>query len=318
MRLNHKLTVGFMAVSLLVGVVGFLGLYANSRLVNVFESGEAHFDVIVMASTEVSSYAKRAEGHAMLYITLNNTADRQKFFRRIEALRNQTLIIDEYVMNPDARNILANITSDTDSLQSAGELLFREYDSEIRSAGKFEPKSHEELIRNINELSSRIREDGVNLAALETRLKSEQESTAKEKAEVLFNLILAISMSAVFAALVLGYLFAKSIATPIAKFRNVAEELGRGNLDAKIVIDTGDELSELAASFNQMSADLKKSHGEALARAKEAEAAKKELEKKVDELERFNKITIGRELKMIELKKRIKELEEKTKHNSKK
>ena len=35
------------------------------------------------------------------------------------------------------------------------------------------------------------------------------------------------------------------------------------------------------------------------------------LKAKVDELEKFNKLTVGRELKMIELKKRIKELEEK-------
>jgi|GEM_PF-5623874 len=50
---------------------------------------------------------------------------------------------------------------------------------------------------------------------------------------------------------------------------------------------------------------------------KESEKALKESEKalreKVDELEKFNKMMIGRELKMVELKKRIKELEERLK-----
>jgi hypothetical protein len=35
------------------------------------------------------------------------------------------------------------------------------------------------------------------------------------------------------------------------------------------------------------------------------------LKKKIDELERYKDVTVGRELRLIELKKKIKELEEK-------
>ncbi len=69
MKLKQKLVAVFIAVSLLVGLVGFLGLYANNQIVNSFESGEEHFGSIIEASNEVSSYAKRAEGHLMLYLT---------------------------------------------------------------------------------------------------------------------------------------------------------------------------------------------------------------------------------------------------------
>jgi PAS domain S-box-containing protein len=41
----------------------------------------------------------------------------------------------------------------------------------------------------------------------------------------------------------------------------------------------------------------------------ELRRSKEELQSKVEELEKFNKMTIGRELRMIELKRRIKELE---------
>ncbi len=44
-------------------------------------------------------------------------------------------------------------------------------------------------------------------------------------------------------------------------------------------------------------------------KAKEIEKTKKDLEKKIADLEKFNELTVSREMKMIELKKRIKELE---------
>ncbi|KPJ55839.1 hypothetical protein AMJ49_06245 [Parcubacteria bacterium DG_74_2] len=44
---------------------------------------------------------------------------------------------------------------------------------------------------------------------------------------------------------------------------------------------------------------------------KKIEQAKNKLQARVDELERFHKLTIGREIKMVELKKKIKELEQK-------
>jgi methyl-accepting chemotaxis protein len=48
-------------------------------------------------------------------------------------------------------------------------------------------------------------------------------------------------------------------------------------------------------------------------RTKELEESKKELERKIKELEKFQKLTEGRELKMMELKKKIAKLEEKLK-----
>jgi len=64
-------------------------------------------------------------------------------------------------------------------------------------------------------------------------------------------------------------------------------------------------------AFRKQAKELKKLNMELEERVKERT---KELQKRVNQLERFHKLTIGRELKMIELKKRIKELE-KQKYN---
>jgi len=311
MNVYKKLIIGFVIISLLVGFVGILGLYANRQIVRNFESGEKHFGSIIVASTEVSSYAKRAEGHVMLYITLHDEQDKQKFSMRMDSLRNQTSIIDENMKNPEARKLLDEIVSKTDELQFIGESLINAHDSEINVTGDFRPENHAELIRNLNKAASEIRENGVKLAELETRLKTEQEEISKKNASFLYNIISVISVIAIFIALILGYVIAKSIANPIMKLKKITIDISRGNFNTKINIKSKDEIGDLATSFNTMITNLKESKSKLEEKTKELEESKKNVGIKIDELEKFSKLSVGRELKMVELKKRIEELEDK-------
>jgi len=128
---------------------------------------------------------------------------------------------------------------------------------------------------------------------------------------------------------------AGNLIKPIVLLHKGAEIIGKGNLDYKVDIKTGDEIEQLANEFNRMTEGLKKSRDElqeaktsleVKIKARTGELEKltqaledkvqqrtKELQERINQLERFRKLTVGRELKMVELKKRIKELEEKTK-----
>jgi nitrogen fixation/metabolism regulation signal transduction histidine kinase len=308
MKLYKKLTSIFVIIFLLAGFVGITGIYTNKQTVINFEGGEKQFGSIIMASAEISSYAKRAEGHVMLYITLCNEQDKQKFLERIKSLRNQTFIIDENVKNPEARNILEEIKSKTDELQSIGESLMEAQDNETKATGDFMPKNHEESIRSLNEAASKIREDGVKLAELETRLKTEQEEAAKKNASFFYSIIFIISAITMITTLILGYAIAKNIIRPIIKLNEAVIDISKGNLNTKIDIKSTDEIDDLAVSFKDMIAKLSKSKSEVLKSTKELENSKRELEIKIKELEKFNKVTIGRELEMVKLKKEIEKL----------
>jgi nitrate/nitrite-specific signal transduction histidine kinase len=150
--------------------------------------------------------------------------------------------------------------------------------------------------------------------------------------QILLILFLLIVLIVFFSVLI-----ARSITNPLSALSRGAEAVSRGNLDIKFNIKSKDELGFLAGVLNKMIRDLKKSHLiqeeskmvleiKVKARTRELEELAqtledkvkertKELQKKIDELERFRRLTVGRELKMIELKKEIKKLEDKKKKN---
>ena len=124
--------------------------------------------------------------------------------------------------------------------------------------------------------------------------------------------------------IIISYFLSSGMIAPIKKLMKGVESIGRGNLDYRIEVKSKDELGQLASAFNQMTKDLKDSRKkleeyskqlekQVAERTDELEISKKKMESKVDELEKFSKLGVGRELKMVELKKRISELEEKLK-----
>ena len=130
------------------------------------------------------------------------------------------------------------------------------------------------------------------------------------------------------AVIILSMLFSNRITKPIKKLKHVADKIAGGDLLIKTEIKSNDEIGDLGNSFNTMVDALKKS-SESLAgysrdleekvreRTRELEKSKKELETINADLKNFNNMATGRELKMIELKNKIKELKEKLKNNYK-
>jgi len=71
------------------------------------------------------------------------------------------------------------------------------------------------------------------------------------------NRILIISLAIAILATLIGLYISRSISKPLAKLRDTAAEIGKGNLNARIEIKSNDEVGQLADSFKKMTADLK-------------------------------------------------------------
>jgi len=102
-----------------------------------------------------------------------------------------------------------------------------------------------------------------------------------------------------------------NILTPIRALSIVVDKIKGGNMKARFSSKQRNEIAEFGITLNNMLDQITTSQLTLEKKQKELESSKSDLQTKNEELEKFNKLAVGRELKMVELKRKIKELEEK-------
>jgi nitrogen fixation/metabolism regulation signal transduction histidine kinase len=114
----------------------------------------------------------------------------------------------------------------------------------------------------------------------------------------LFCLVLVI-------VVIYGSLFSKQLVQPIEKLSVAAKEIAAGNMEVTMdntLLDQKDEVGTLSDSFKTMVETIK-------AKITELNKSKMALENSNEELGKLNSYMVGREMKMVELKGKISELE---------
>jgi nitrate/nitrite-specific signal transduction histidine kinase len=178
-------------------------------------------------------------------------------------------------------------------------------------------------------------------------LEAEEKAILKRQREVAFT----ISLSLLFLIVLLYFLLHRMVVSPILEIKKGMEIFKKGNLSFRLIPKSKDEIGDLADGFNQMAEKLEESYKSLEEKVKEAtrelEEAKtvleikvaartkelrdlaesleekvrertKELEEKVLELEKFQRLAVGRELRIIELKREIERLKKELENKNKK
>ncbi|MCA9358933.1 hypothetical protein KC926_01870 [Candidatus Kaiserbacteria bacterium] len=126
--------------------------------------------------------------------------------------------------------------------------------------------------------------------------------------------IITITISILLITVVVGYLFEKLLITRFTSLTKQVKEISQtNNLSLRVKAEKLDEIGNFATVMNSLLESLQKAQAnEALLTEREKEISK-DLEQKLTDIQRFNKIMIDRELKMVELKQINKDLESRLK-----
>ncbi len=127
----------------------------------------------------------------------------------------------------------------------------------ISGEGRYQPG--DQISLKELETAMPIKTDGVVVGWLLFEPRFGPLSPGSPEAEFLAGMTRAITFSALGAvglALLVGALLARTLTRPIRELTAATQAVARGELGQQVAVRTEDELGELAASFNQMSADL--------------------------------------------------------------
>ena len=112
-------------------------------------------------------------------------------------------------------------------------------------------------------------------------LDSVDQAITQSRRQMVFNLVIAIAvLSIVFAALIW-----QMVHKPVRRLIVGTNRVAAGDLDYKLSIVSGDEVGELAGSFNRMTDELKRAHAEI---SRWARTLEDRVEKKTAELQQAN------------------------------
>ena len=213
---QQQLLLGLIFLVLLGGGIGLYGVNSLNQLVASMETTQEDFRTKVIGAAQLSSYAKRAEGHLMLFLELHNEVDKQKFFQRHLSLRKTRMLLREGTKQLKAQVLLDSIDFHADVLLHKGKALLAADEKDMERTGRFMGKDHAEIIGKFHNAAARIREYGLELTEYELESHQGVHQTTLLELEVIGRNVTIGLITLMFLSLGLAtILFFKGLPAPI-------------------------------------------------------------------------------------------------------
>ena len=251
--IGQKLTLSFLLVALLVGVLGLIG-YFNTK--------ETAKDVEVIANVELPGLVKLAEmkshvleavEEAFAYPLLDDPVEKAEFFHNLEQFDTSAAALKETARigqrgQQEETELFNQIVAGKEALVIAGGTMFESYERDGTVDLSYVAAFEEEIDTVIPLIDRFLEIEGEEVVEAQRGIQATIANTER--------LTIVVVSVAVLLAIGLGVLISRSISVPINRLRDAASRVGRGELDTPIDIESNDEIGDLGLSFSKMIQDL--------------------------------------------------------------
>jgi len=227
----------------------------------------------ITSATEAGSYAKRAEGHFLLYLTLNDTVDKDKFFKRHASLKKSIKTLRQLTSYPEALETISQMEITAEKILQAGRTLIKVYDDDSKTSHGFQIQKHSENIARLSSAASLLQRDSYKVVLHNFDWEINKTKSSRMLADSIQAKIIALVILCIFFASLFGYLLYRPITRSLAVLTRRSEEISKGNFDIQSDINATNEFHELSTTFNKMCVALESSRNELISAKDAAENA---------------------------------------------
>jgi Diguanylate cyclase, GGDEF domain len=189
-------------IALLSCVITAFFLLANQKGHRLKGKICQHIEMLVIAN-DISSYAKRTEGHFFLYLMLNSKVDKEKFFERVSTLDKNILKLKNLKLTSEFDGIYNSIVKNSENILASGNDIIFEYEKQNKNKHFFEFEKIRNKIKKFHFSTSSIRKSGVELVNLSSKVLEEYENSVENENKYKFILLsVFISISIFFSVVI--------------------------------------------------------------------------------------------------------------------
>ena len=269
MKIYQKLIIGYLIVTLMVGIVGYLGILTTGLAKEGYNEAAHHTIPAINVLSNLKFSGLRIVSSTIEFSFLRtekqvSDKDIEQADKDIERLINQEIALYNEALKQYEDLVNRFSPAHYEHLQRIRNLGLRIQETSkelinLKRQGKLESGFIEK--KEAFEKDEKAFSDAVDFIILKEQKdfinKKKQLESSLEASTII--IILGALISAI-AAILIGAFISRSISKPIIKLRDAAGEIGKGNLDTRTDIKSKNEIGQLADSFNKMAEDLKRYH----------------------------------------------------------
>lgn len=312
MSIKKKIAIYFAVIILIASALGVFSVFNSQKIDNFLTVilPQAILQVQKTSRSAVTAQLIRYDDEVLTqsarnYALTGDKAWKDRYFIYVPKLDLRIKQAVEGVDNQDHAYIFESISDANNQLLAMEEKSIAYVDAgKLREAvAILESKeySDQKTIYSAG-LEKYIAHEGVNADsanAVSVKILEDAQTSLRDASQRQYLFTISFMALFIIVLMFLFYFMIRTFMVPLFIFKKVATNIIKGDLDSKVKIKNRDEIGDFAVDFNKMTDTLRTS----------LENTEKKVKERTDELEKINSFLTGRELKMIELKKKVLDLE---------